>query len=61
MLIFYFTVNLKKNAKNNENITGIISPFLEIMTDEKWVLFKDKLNFKWPGGGGFTCHQDYPD
>ena len=19
-----------------------------------------KLNFKWPGGGGFTCHQDYP-
>ncbi|KAI8611540.1 hypothetical protein BC830DRAFT_649425 [Chytriomyces sp. MP71] len=22
------------------------------------ILFKDKLNFKPPGGGGFACHQD---
>lgn len=25
---------------------------------EKAVLFKDKINFKLPGGGGFTPHQD---
>ena len=41
-------------------VSGAISPYLELLTGEKWVLFKDKLNFKWPGGGGFTCHQDYP-
>ena len=25
---------------------------------EPAVLFKDKINFKMPGGGGFLCHQD---
>jgi len=24
------------------------------------LLFKDKINFKYPGGAGFTPHQDYP-
>jgi ectoine hydroxylase-related dioxygenase (phytanoyl-CoA dioxygenase family) len=28
--------------------------------DEPVVLFKDKINFKYPGGAGFTPHQDYP-
>jgi 2-aminoethylphosphonate dioxygenase len=27
---------------------------------EPAVLFKDKINFKYPGGAGFTPHQDYP-
>ncbi len=27
---------------------------------EPYVLFKDKLNFKWPGGGAFLPHQDFP-
>ena len=27
-------------------------------TDETAVLFKDKINFKLPGGAGFLCHQD---
>jgi predicted HD phosphohydrolase len=26
--------------------------------NEKAVLFKDKINFKLPGGAGFLCHQD---
>ncbi len=27
---------------------------------EPVVLFKDKINFKYPGGAAFTPHQDYP-
>ena len=27
---------------------------------EKAVLFKEKINFKLPGGAGFACHQDTP-
>ena len=27
--------------------------------DEPAVLFKDKLNYKMPGGGGFLAHQDF--
>ena len=27
-------------------------------TNERAVLFKDKINFKLPGGAGFLCHQD---
>ena len=36
---------------------------LELVADccgEPVVLFKDKINFKYPGGAGFTPHQDYP-
>ena len=24
------------------------------------ILFKDKINWKMPGGKGFLAHQDYP-
>lgn len=27
---------------------------------EPYVPFKDKINFKWPGGGAFSPHQDFP-
>jgi ectoine hydroxylase-related dioxygenase (phytanoyl-CoA dioxygenase family) len=27
-------------------------------TSKDLVLMKDKLNIKWPGGGGYRCHQD---
>lgn len=27
---------------------------------ERAVLFKEKINFKYPGGAGFTAHQDAP-
>jgi hypothetical protein len=33
---------------------------LEELMDEQPVLFKEKLNFKLPGGGAFAPHQDAP-
>jgi hypothetical protein len=33
---------------------------LEELMGERTVLFKEKLNFKLPGGGGFAPHQDAP-
>jgi ectoine hydroxylase-related dioxygenase (phytanoyl-CoA dioxygenase family) len=33
---------------------------LEAIFGERYIPFKDKLNFKWPGGGAFAPHQDYP-
>lgn len=33
---------------------------LEECCDEPVVLFKDKINFKFPGGAGFLPHQDAP-
>ena len=39
---------------NNDIITGVVSSLF----GEEAVLFKDKINFKLPGGGGFLCHQD---
>jgi hypothetical protein len=39
-----------------EKIIGMLS---ELM-NEPAVLFKEKINFKLPGGNGFTAHQDAP-
>jgi 2-aminoethylphosphonate dioxygenase len=33
---------------------------LESLFGEPTVLFKEKINYKLPGGGGFTAHQDAP-
>jgi 2-aminoethylphosphonate dioxygenase len=41
-------------------ISARVSPILAELTEEDYVPFKDKLNFKWPGGGAFDAHQDYP-
>ena len=35
----------------------IVGPAADLLGDRA-VLFKDKINFKMPGGGGFTPHQD---
>jgi ectoine hydroxylase-related dioxygenase (phytanoyl-CoA dioxygenase family) len=35
----------------------IVWPLTDLLGDRP-VLFKDKINFKMPGGGGFTPHQD---
>lgn len=35
----------------------LIAPLRELLDDQP-VLFKEKINFKLPGGGGFTPHQD---
>ena len=37
---------------------GAISRWLERLMDGPAVLFKDKINFKYPGGDGFKAHQD---
>jgi 2-aminoethylphosphonate dioxygenase len=41
-------------------ISGTISSYISRLMDDPYVLFKDKINFKWPGGGAFLPHQDYP-
>jgi hypothetical protein len=40
--------------------TGRVSDVLAECCGEPVVLFKDKINFKYPGGAAFTPHQDYP-
>lgn len=41
-------------------IYGSVTCYLNALLDEPFTLFKDKINFKWPGGGAFLPHQDYP-
>ena len=41
-------------------IEGTVTAFLSHLLGEPYVLFKDKLNFKWPNGGAFPPHQDHP-
>ena len=58
----------KKLINRIENISPFHSGFAELSTvlkapvgqllDEKAVLFKEKINFKMPGGDGFKPHQD---
>lgn len=40
----------------NEKLMSILAELF----DEPAILFKEKLNFKLPGGQGFTAHQDAP-
>ena len=37
---------------------GAITRWLDRLMDGPTVLFKDKINFKYPGGDGFKAHQD---
>ncbi|MBE7212719.1 MAG: phytanoyl-CoA dioxygenase family protein [Gluconacetobacter diazotrophicus] len=37
---------------------GALGRWLAALTGEEHVLFKDKINFKYPGGDGFKAHQD---
>ena len=37
-----------------------ITALLEDLTEQPYVLFKEKINFKLPGGGAFPPHQDAP-
>ena len=41
-------------------VAGNITSYIGYLLGEPYVLFKDKLNFKWPGGGAFLPHQDFP-
>ena len=37
---------------------GLVASLLEPLFGERPVLFKEKVNYKHPGGGGFAPHQD---
>ena len=39
---------------------GRVRDLLAECCGEPVLLFKDKINYKYPGGAGFTPHQDYP-
>jgi ectoine hydroxylase-related dioxygenase (phytanoyl-CoA dioxygenase family) len=41
-------------------IEANVTSFLQQLLGTPYILFKDKLNFKWPGGGAFLPHQDFP-
>ncbi len=41
-------------------IVGTVTSYINYLMGEQYVLFKDKINFKWPGGGAFLPHQDFP-
>ncbi len=36
-----------------------VTPILEEVLEERVILFKDKINWKLPGGGAFDPHQDF--
>ena len=44
-----------------ETVTGgkVLDVVSELM-DEPAVLYKEKINYKYPGGGGYAAHQDAP-
>jgi 2-aminoethylphosphonate dioxygenase len=44
----------------NRFVNGTITSYLTLLFNEPYVMFKDKINFKWPGGGAFPPHQDFP-
>lgn len=41
-------------------VRALVTPAISQLAATEFVPFKDKLNFKHPGGGAFTPHQDYP-
>lgn len=41
-------------------VSGTLTTYLGTLLEEPYALFKDKINFKWPGGGAFPPHQDFP-
>jgi len=49
--------NLDKNFK--EFIDTRLHPIVEKITNKKLFLFKDKINWKLPGGGEFKAHRDF--
>ena len=48
----------KNNKEWGEICFGVVEDLVSQAYRENAVLFKDKLNYKGPGGGNFLCHQD---
>lgn len=40
-------------------INNKLNPFLNIVLGSNQILFKDKMNWKYPNGNGFKAHQDH--
>lgn len=73
--MLYYEVNEignKKTLCRIENFIDYHDGFMNLLSDKKLlsliatlleeepVIFKEKINFKFPGGGGFGAHQDAP-
>jgi ectoine hydroxylase-related dioxygenase (phytanoyl-CoA dioxygenase family) len=41
-------------------VMGTVTAYISQMQGEPYTIFKDKINFKWPLGGAFPPHQDFP-
>jgi predicted HD phosphohydrolase len=51
--------NFSKRHDGLGNLTfGVVNDLVSQVYGTDALLFKDKLNFKMPGGAGFLCHQD---
>lgn len=50
--------NFVKHEESWSEVEAFVRGIVSELFDEPAVLFKDKLNFKLPGGGGFLAHQD---
>ena len=55
-----------ENFVNNNEFTILnriinlkVTPIVEEVIEKRMVIFKDKINWKLPGGGGFEPHQDH--
>jgi 2-aminoethylphosphonate dioxygenase len=70
-LIYYEEIDNKKMKSRIENFVNYIieiktfvyekiKPLLESILEEKMVIFKDKINWKYSNGDGFRAHQDHP-
>lgn len=44
----------------NKLILGTVTSYIGQVFEEPYTIFKDKINFKRPGGGAFSPHQDFP-
>lgn len=52
---------LERHAALRELLTtGVIASVLERLFGEPAVIYKEKINYKHPGGGGYAAHQDAP-
>ena len=45
-----------KSIVTSGKVLAVVSELME----EPAVLYKEKINYKYPGGGGYTAHQDAP-
>lgn len=70
-MIYYENINDTRIKSRTENFINYnkdieqfiytkIKPFLNDICMKNMVLFKDKINWKYPNGDGFKAHQDHP-